>query len=179
MQEAHNKRQSPEICNEEEIRLTRLPTPPSRTQEPAGKEYGASGGPQWGEAGLQGATEGMWTGSGNEPLSNSRYSSTYAEEIRLQDRSERKRRVNKNNEADERARELRTMIDQDLVDEARRLKNSRERHEELVEEARYKVARPTLPLTSTRRMTGPGDLPKCAGTQLLHPRGPRVERYAV
>ena len=72
----------------------------------------------------------MQTSSGGEPHSNSQYSFMYAVEIRLKDKVERKRRVNKENKADKRARDLRAMINQDLADKARRLKKVRERHKE-------------------------------------------------
>ena len=81
-QEAHNTRRSPEIDGDEETRSTSLPPSPSRTQEPAGTEDSAAGGPQQSEAFSQGAAGGMQTGSGNEPPSDNQYSSTYAEEIR-------------------------------------------------------------------------------------------------
>ena len=45
-QEAHDTRQSPEIGGKEETRSTSLPLPCSRTQEPAGMEDSASGGPK-------------------------------------------------------------------------------------------------------------------------------------
>ena len=48
--EDHNIRWSPEIGSEEETKLTSLPPPPSRTQEPAGTEDSAEGGPQQREA---------------------------------------------------------------------------------------------------------------------------------
>ena len=103
----------------------------------------------------------------------------YAEKIRLKDKAERKRRVSKDNKADKRSKELRAMIDQDLVDKARRFKKARERHKDLGEEARNKVACPTTPLTSTHNRTGLGDLPEFEGDQLLHPRGPRAQGREV
>ena len=48
----------------------------------------------------------------------------YAEKIRLKEKAKRKRRTDKDNEVARRARDLRTRIDEELLDKTRRSKKA-------------------------------------------------------
>ena len=95
----------------------------------------------------------------SKPTSDSQYSFTYAEEIRLKEKANQERNINKENKEARRARELRTRINEEhfacISDKARRAKEIKERREGQVKEDRKTGASWKSPLTSNLRMSGP------------------------